>query len=197
MEFLPQATVADLQAILREDDMASLGERSMQRTTAHWLALRHWAAMDRPLHDALRQLDRGGEGLLAMLPTASEDELPSVVTGLGACYRGVLTGPDPGEMLQKVTPDQADTLLRHTLIGSIGVGAWDEALQVAGHASPTERRGYLLPNLATVWLNQQPAAATAWINQLPPEERQAVLEKAGSHYEFSAAGRAAFALIQP
>lgn len=46
VEFLPQATVADLQAILREDDMASLGERSMQRTTAHWLALRHWAAIE-------------------------------------------------------------------------------------------------------------------------------------------------------
>jgi hypothetical protein len=45
VEFLPSATVEDLRAILREDDLSSMGERTMQRTTAHWLAIRHWATI--------------------------------------------------------------------------------------------------------------------------------------------------------
>ncbi len=46
LEFLPQATVADLQAFLREDDMSGLSERSTGRRPTDRLVLARWVALD-------------------------------------------------------------------------------------------------------------------------------------------------------
>lgn len=46
VEFLPQARVADLQAIIAEDDIASMGEGSEGFGTAHGLAMHRWAEID-------------------------------------------------------------------------------------------------------------------------------------------------------
>ncbi len=203
----PQQTVRLLPAILRNvpeayvpwllREVVQSWVKKDPAEAIRWSLQRDIEGLERPLREAMWQLRDGGDALLAMLPTASEQELFFVLTGLSSCYQELLTGPDPWEILQQVTPEQADALLRKTLIGSTGNGAWDEAIRLAGYASPTERLGYLLPNLATRWLNQQPAEATEWINRLSPEERQAVLRNAGSHYQFTAEGRSAFERLQP
>ncbi len=64
LEFLPQTTVADLRAIIAEDDTASRGEGSWMFGAAHGLAMRRWTEIEP--ESALRYaIQRDQEGVIS------------------------------------------------------------------------------------------------------------------------------------
>ena len=157
-----------------------------------WTMQHKVPGMGNDLHSALQGVASGGEGQLAALPSARGDEEFHFLTAISSLYDQELNGEAPEQILSRVTPAQADKLLRNTLWGTMGENDWPQSLRIVSRASRDEQLGYMLPNLATRWLNSAPAEASAWIKSLPEEEQQAIFEKAGSHYEFDEAGRAAF-----
>ncbi|HWB02844.1 MAG TPA: sigma-70 family RNA polymerase sigma factor [Verrucomicrobiales bacterium] len=70
IEFLPKATVADLRAIIAEDDISGLGEGSGYRRLAHWLALKYWMELDPPRAFAYG-VDRDQENTGHSMPVSS------------------------------------------------------------------------------------------------------------------------------
>lgn len=157
-----------------------------------WTMQHKVPGMGNHLHSALQGVTTGGEALLASLPSANGDQEIYFLTAISAIYEQELNGEAPEQILSRVNPAQADKLLRNTLGGTMGEKDWPQSLRIVSRASREEQLGYMLPNLATLWLCSDPAKASAWIKSLPAEEQQAIFEKAGSHYEFDEAGRAAF-----
>jgi hypothetical protein len=161
-----------------------------------WTTQHRVPELGNKLHTALQSLNRGGESLLAALPSAGKDEEFYFLLALSACYKDELSGDAPETVLNRVTPEQADQLLRHALWDSMGGKDWEQSLHIVSRASRSEQLGYMLPNLATRWLCDDPDAASRWITSLPDDDQRAIFEKAGSHYEFNDIGRAALERLE-